>query len=46
MASPRCSEEESSSGVLRTQKLKPPSVENPELTNDLPSKPRVGQNIA
>ena len=38
--------QESNSGVLRTQKLKPPPVENPELTNDLPSKPGVGQNIA
>ena len=34
------------SGALRTHKLKYPSVENPELTNVLPSKPRVGQNVA
>ena len=34
------------SGALRTHKLKYPSVENPELTKVLPSKPRVGQNVA
>ena len=34
------------SGTLRTQKLRSPSAENPELTNVLPLKPGVGQNIA
>ena len=33
------------SGTLRTQILRTPSVENPELTNVLPLKPGVGQNI-
>ena len=32
--------------VLRTQKLRSPSVESPDLTAVLPSEPVVGQNIA
>ena len=33
-------------GILRTQTLTTPSVENLQLTNGLPLKPGVGQNIA